>query len=76
MPETEEEQGYTPLCRAMPDRDVVVELLHVDLDDYKLANEIVAAAAEVSRVEQVNPGYLPAGPGRPAGARARSPAAR
>jgi propane monooxygenase reductase subunit len=53
LSEMEEEQGYTLLCRAMPDSDVVVELLHVDLDDYKLANEIVSAAAEVSLVEQV-----------------------
>jgi propane monooxygenase reductase subunit len=53
LSETEEEQGYTLLCRAMPDSDVAVELLHVDLDDYKLTSEIVTATAEVSRVEQV-----------------------
>jgi|GraSoiStandDraft_29_1057270.scaffolds.fasta_scaffold42277_4 propane monooxygenase reductase subunit len=35
LSESEESQGYTLLCRAMPESDLVVELLHFDPDDYR-----------------------------------------
>lgn len=53
LSESEQEQGYTLLCRAMPDEDVDVELLHFDPDDYKLRNPIVEGTAQVTKVEQL-----------------------
>jgi propane monooxygenase reductase subunit len=52
LSESEQDQGYTLLCRAMPDSDVVVELLHVD-EDYRLANPIVRGRARVSAIESL-----------------------
>ena len=40
LSESEESNGYTLLCRAMPEEDLVVELLHFDPDNYKLEHEI------------------------------------
>ena len=40
LSESEETNGYTLLCRAMPEEDLVVELLHFDPDNYKLEHEI------------------------------------
>ena len=40
LSESEESNGYTLLCRAMPEEDLVVELLHFDPDNYRLENEI------------------------------------
>ena len=40
LSESEESNGYTLLCRAMPEEDLVVELLHFDPDNYQLENEI------------------------------------
>jgi propane monooxygenase reductase subunit len=53
LSETEETQGYTLLCRAMPDDDLVVELLHFDPDDYKLAHPIRDGRATVAAVEDL-----------------------
>lgn len=53
LSDTEEQQGYTLLCRAMPDSDLVVELLHVDLDDYRLENPIVEGRGTISAIEKV-----------------------
>lgn len=53
LSESEESQGYTLLCRALPDTDeVVVELLHVlDPDHLRLAHPIADGRATVTAVE-------------------------
>lgn len=52
LSESEEAQGYTLLCRAMPDTDdVVVELLHYDADNLRLAHPITDGRAAVKRIE-------------------------
>jgi propane monooxygenase reductase subunit len=51
LSESEESNGYTLLCRAMPEEDLVVELLHFDPDNYKLENEIRDGRAAVTAVE-------------------------
>jgi propane monooxygenase reductase subunit len=51
LSESEESNGYTLLCRAMPEEDLVVELLHFDPDSYKLENAIRDGRAEVTSVE-------------------------
>jgi len=51
LSESEESNGYTLLCRAMPEEDLVVELLHFDPDNYKLENEIRDGRAVVTAVE-------------------------
>jgi propane monooxygenase reductase component len=51
LSESEEANGYTLLCRAMPEEDLVVELLHFDPDNYRLENEIRDGRARVSAVE-------------------------
>ena len=37
------------MCRAMPEEDLVVELLHFDPDDYQLENPIREGRARSSR---------------------------
>jgi propane monooxygenase reductase subunit len=51
LSDSEESSGYTLLCRAMPDSDLVVELLHFDPDNYRLENPIRDGRATVSAVE-------------------------
>ena len=51
LSESEESNGYTLLCRAMPEEDLVVELLHFDPDNYRLENEIRDGRARVVAVE-------------------------
>jgi propane monooxygenase reductase subunit len=51
LSESEEDQGYTLLCRAMPDDDLVVELLHYDPDSYRLDNPIADGRAHVVSVD-------------------------
>ena len=34
--DSERANGYALMCRAMPECDLVVELLHYDADDYRL----------------------------------------
>jgi propane monooxygenase reductase subunit len=51
LSESEESNGYTLLCRAMPEEDLVVELLHFDPDNYRLENEIRDGRATVAAVE-------------------------
>jgi propane monooxygenase reductase subunit len=51
LSESEESNGYTLLCRAMPEEDLVVELLHFDPDNYKLENEIRDGRGTVTAVE-------------------------
>jgi propane monooxygenase reductase component len=51
LSESEESNGYTLLCRAMPEEDLVVELLHFDPDNYRLENPIQDGSATVTAVE-------------------------
>jgi len=51
LSESEETNGYTLLCRAMPEEDLVVELLHFDPDNYRLENPIRDGSATVTAVE-------------------------
>ncbi len=51
LSESEEDQGYTLLCRAMPDSDLVVELLHFDPDNLRLAHPIGDGRARVAAIE-------------------------
>jgi propane monooxygenase reductase component len=51
LSESEESNGYTLLCRAMPEEDLVVELLHFDPDNYKLEHEIRDGRGIVRAVE-------------------------
>lgn len=53
LSEAEEAQGYTLLCRAMPDSDLVVELLHFDPDNYRLDVPIRDGVAAVRAVEEL-----------------------
>jgi propane monooxygenase reductase subunit len=53
LSDTEEAQGYTLLCRAMPDEDLVVELLHYDPDNYKLEFPIREGRSRVLAVEEL-----------------------
>jgi propane monooxygenase reductase component len=51
LSESEESNGYTLLCRAMPEEDLVVELLHFDPENYRLENEIRDGRGVVTTVE-------------------------
>jgi propane monooxygenase reductase component len=51
LSESEESNGYTLLCRAMPEEDLVVELLHFDPDNYRLENEIRDGSGTVTAVD-------------------------
>jgi propane monooxygenase reductase subunit len=53
LSESEESNGYTLLCRAMPEEDLVVELLHYDPDNYRLENPIRDGRAVVEAVEEL-----------------------
>jgi propane monooxygenase reductase subunit len=53
LSESEEDQGYTLLCRAMPDSDLVVELLHFDPDNLRLAHPITDGRATVAAIEEL-----------------------
>jgi NAD(P)H-flavin reductase/ferredoxin len=51
LSDTERDNGYSLMCRAMPETDVVVELLHYDPDNYRLAHPIRDGRATVEAVE-------------------------
>jgi propane monooxygenase reductase subunit len=51
LSESEESQGYTLLCRAMPDSDLVVELLHFDPDNLRLSHPIGDGRARVAAID-------------------------
>lgn len=53
LSEAEESQGYTLLCRAMPDDDLTIELLHFDPDDYRTDVIIQDGRATVVAVEDL-----------------------
>ncbi len=48
---SEQDAGYTLLCRALPDSDLTVELLHYDPDNLRLAHPIGDGRARVVAVE-------------------------
>lgn len=51
LSDAEEERGYTLLCRAMPEEDLSVELLHFDRENYRLDNPIRQGRGRVTAVE-------------------------
>jgi len=51
LSESEQSHGYSLMCRAMPEQDLVVELLHYDPDEYRLENPIRDGVAAVEAVE-------------------------
>lgn len=53
LSDTEESNGYTLMCRAMPEEDLVIELLHFDPDNYRLENPIRDGRGTVTAVESL-----------------------
>ncbi len=53
LSDTERANGYALMCRAMPERDVVIELLHYDPDNYRLENAIRDGVATVTDVREL-----------------------
>jgi NAD(P)H-flavin reductase/ferredoxin len=51
LSESEQSSGYSLMCRAMPEQDLTVELLHYDPDNYRLEHTISTASATVTAVE-------------------------
>jgi NAD(P)H-flavin reductase/ferredoxin len=51
LSDTEHSNGYSLMCRAMPEQDLVIELLHYDRDSYRLENPIRDGVAVVEAVE-------------------------
>ncbi len=51
LSDSEEASGYSLMCRAMPEQDLVVELLHYDPDNYRLSHEIRDGVGVVDAVE-------------------------
>ena len=51
LSDTEQSGGYSLMCRAMPEQDLVVELLHYDPDDYRLEHPIRDGVRDVEAVE-------------------------
>jgi propane monooxygenase reductase subunit len=52
LSDAEQDSGYTLLCRAMPDTDLTVELLHVQ-ENYKLEHAIKDGTATVASCDAV-----------------------
>ncbi|HWF49830.1 MAG TPA: MmoB/DmpM family protein [Solirubrobacteraceae bacterium] len=55
LSDTELANGYSLMCRAMPESDLVIELLHYDPDGYRLAFPIRDGTATVEAVEALTP---------------------
>jgi NAD(P)H-flavin reductase/ferredoxin len=51
LSDSERESGYSLMCRAMPEQDLVVELLHYDPENYRLRHAISDGEATVEAVE-------------------------
>jgi NAD(P)H-flavin reductase/ferredoxin len=51
LSDSEQSSGYSLMCRAMPEQDLVVELLHYDPDNYKLEHTIRDGEATIEAVE-------------------------
>ena len=54
LSDTERSSGYALMCRAMPEQDLVVELLHYDPDNYRLEHPISDGVAVVEAVEDAH----------------------
>lgn len=53
LSDTERANGYSLMCRAVPEQDLVVELLHYDPDNYRLENAIREGVARVEAVSEL-----------------------
>jgi propane monooxygenase reductase subunit len=53
LSDTERSNGYALMCRAMPEADVTIELLHFDPDNYRLENAIRDVEARVLEVTEL-----------------------
>jgi NAD(P)H-flavin reductase/ferredoxin len=53
LSDTERENGYSLMCRAMPETDLTVELLHYDPESYRLDHPIRDGRAVVEVVEDL-----------------------
>jgi NAD(P)H-flavin reductase/ferredoxin len=53
LSESEQANGYSLMCRAMPEQHLVVELLHYDPENYRLENPIGDGSAVVEVVESL-----------------------
>src|SRR5947209_14282906 len=51
LSESEQSNGYSLMCRAMPEQDLVIELLHYDPDNYRLEHPIQEGSGVVEAVE-------------------------
>ncbi len=51
LSDSERESGYSLMCRAMPEQDLVVELLHYDPESYRLEHAIRDGEATVEAIE-------------------------
>ncbi|HEY8764337.1 MAG TPA: 2Fe-2S iron-sulfur cluster-binding protein [Solirubrobacteraceae bacterium] len=51
LSDSERESGYSLMCRAMPEQDLVVELLHYGPENYRLEHAIADGEATVEAVE-------------------------
>ena len=51
LSDAERENGYALMCRAKPEEDLVIELLHYDPDNYRLEHSIAEGDATVETVE-------------------------
>jgi NAD(P)H-flavin reductase/ferredoxin len=54
LSESEQSSGYSLMCRAMPEQDLTVELLHYDPDNYRLETPIKDGVATVSAIEPLS----------------------
>ncbi len=53
LSETERGNGYVLMCRALPESDLTIELLHFDPDNYRLENAIRDVDATVTEVTEL-----------------------
>jgi ferredoxin-NADP reductase/ferredoxin len=53
LSDAERGNGYALMCRAVPESDITVELLHYDPDNYRLENAIATVAVTVAEVREL-----------------------
>jgi propane monooxygenase reductase subunit len=53
LSDSERSGGYALMCRALPEQDLVVELLHYDPDNYRLENPIRDGVAVVEQITEL-----------------------
>jgi len=51
LSDSERSNGYTLMCRAMPEQELVIELLHYDAENYRLEHAIAEREAVVEAIE-------------------------